>query len=163
MLAFLLTPSYFTSLFTGGEWHRRITLLSVMQQLDNQIAFRYERSPFSLFRRGLQSALASGGSVPAYLPVGNRAARLFAEQSGGVPYNSLLESVFNMSVTAHILGGAQIGGDPSSGVIDAQHQVFGYPGLYVVDGSAIPANVGVNPSLTITALAERAMSRGIEG
>ncbi|MEJ5225422.1 MAG: GMC family oxidoreductase, partial [Anaerolineales bacterium] len=71
----------------------------------------------------------------------------------------LLESVLNMSVTAHILGGCVMGPDPAHGVIDTNHEVFGYPGLFVVDGSAIPANVGVNPSLTITALAERAMSR----
>ena len=63
-----------------------------------------------------------------------------------------------MGTTAHILGGCQIGKDPTTAVIDSRHEVFGYPGLYVVDGSAIPANVGVNPSLTITALAERCMS-----
>lgn len=146
----------FGSMLTRN-WYKRVTLLSVMQQLDNQIAFRYGRSAFSLFRTGLQSAPASGKSVPAYIPAANQAARLYAGVSGGIPANSLLESAFNMSVTAHILGGAQIGGDPSNGVIDVQHEVFGYPGLYVVDGSAIPANVGVNPSLTITALAERAM------
>jgi len=160
MLKFMTTPTYFTGLFASG-WHRRITLLSVMQQMDNQISFRFGRSLFTGFRKGLQSALASGASVPACLPVGNQAAEIFAEVSNGVPHNSLLESVLNMSVTAHILGGAQIGGDPSQGVIDVNHQVFGYPGLYVVDGSAIPANVGVNPSLTITALAERAMSKGV--
>ncbi|HND50000.1 MAG TPA: GMC family oxidoreductase, partial [Anaerolineales bacterium] len=66
--------------------------------------------------------------------------------------------MFNMSVTAHILGGCPIGVDSQSGVIDTNHEVFGYSGLYVMDGSAIPANVGVNPSLTITALTERAMS-----
>jgi cholesterol oxidase len=64
-----------------------------------------------------------------------------------------------MSVTAHILGGCPIGAHPADGVIDTNHQVFGYPGLYVLDGSAIPANVGVNPSLTITAMAERAMAK----
>ncbi len=75
-----------------------------------------------------------------------------------MPRNSVLESIFNMSVTAHILGGCPIGVDAHSGVIDSHHEVFGYPGLFVMDGSAIPANVGVNPSLTITALTERAMS-----
>jgi cholesterol oxidase len=67
-----------------------------------------------------------------------------------------------MSVTAHILGGATIGGDPAEGVIDSRHEVYGHPGLYVVDAAAIPANVGVNPALTITAMAERAASL-IEG
>jgi cholesterol oxidase len=157
LLTYLRYPLLSTVSLRTRLWHKRATLLSVMQQLDNQIAFRYGRSAFSLFRKGLQSIPASGKSVPAYIPAANRAARYYAGLSEGIPHNSLLESAFNMSVTAHILGGAQIGGDPSSGVIDIQHQVFGYPGLYVVDGSAIPANVGVNPSLTITALAERAM------
>ena len=77
----------------------------------------------------------------------------------GIPQNTLLESLLNMSTTAHILGGCPIGRDRDSGVVDSSHQVFGYAGLYLVDGSAIPANVGVNPSLTITALAERFMSK----
>ncbi|MGH8457238.1 MAG: GMC oxidoreductase, partial [Stenotrophobium sp.] len=71
------------------------------------------------------------------------------------PLNMLMESAGNLSVTAHILGGAVMATGPEAGVVDINHEVFGYPGLYVVDGSAIPANVGVNPSLTITALAER--------
>ncbi len=70
--------------------------------------------------------------------------------------NLLGESVGGLSVTAHILGGAVMGADKSSGVIDTNHEVFGYPGLYVIDGSTIPANLGVNPSLTITGMAERA-------
>jgi cholesterol oxidase len=89
---------------------------------------------------------------------GSVAVRVYAQVSDGIPHNSLLESVSNMSVTAHILGGCSIGASPDQGVIDTQHQVFGYPGLYVVDGAAIPANIGVNPSMTITAMAERAMS-----
>jgi cholesterol oxidase len=78
--------------------------------------------------------------------------------SGGVPGNALLESVGNASMTAHVLGGCVMGGSKEDGVINERHEVFGYPGLYVVDASAIPANVGVNPSLTITAMAERAMN-----
>jgi cholesterol oxidase len=69
-----------------------------------------------------------------------------------------MESALNMSATAHILGGCAIGANPKEGAIDSHHQLFGYPDLYVVDAAAIPANVGVNPSLTITAMAERAMS-----
>jgi cholesterol oxidase len=64
-----------------------------------------------------------------------------------------------MGATAHVLGGARLGADPQTSVVSPDHEVWGYPGLYVVDGSVIPANVGVNPSLTITALAERAMTR----
>ena len=109
--------------------------------------------------RHSQHAPAGGRAIPAYLPTANRAARAYAQAADGIPHNSLLESLLNMSVTAHILGGCQIGRSPAEGVIDTNHEVFGYPGLYVVDGSAVPANVGVNPSLTIAALAERAMSR----
>ena len=78
--------------------------------------------------------------------------------SGGDGLNVLAESLGNRAVTAHLLGGAVIAASPEAGVIDARHQVFGHTGLFVIDGSSIPANVGVNPSLTITALAERAIS-----
>lgn len=142
------------SLRVRKDWHKRITLLSVMQNLDNQMAFRWG----GLFGKGLQSVSLSKQRVPAYILEANQAARTYAGLSNGVPHNSVLENMFNMSVTAHILGGCPIGADVESGVIDSHHEVFGYPGLYVMDGSAIPANVGVNPSLTITALTERAMS-----
>ncbi len=141
------------------RWHQRTTLISTMQQLDNQMAFRWGRSAWTGFRRGLQSEAPAGGKAPSYIPEANLAARAYARHIDGLPTNAFLESVLNMSVTAHILGGCVIGADTNSGVINSDHEVFGYPGLYVVDGSAIPANVGVNPSLTITALAERALSR----
>jgi len=142
------------SLRVRKDWHKRITLLSVMQNLDNQMAFRWG----GLFGKSLQSVSLSGRRTPTYIPEANQAARAYAKISNGVPHNSVLESVMNMSVTAHILGGCPIGADAHSGVIDSRHEVFGHPGLFVMDGSAIPANVGVNPSLTITALAERAMT-----
>jgi cholesterol oxidase len=152
---FLLHPAESTaSLRVSKDWHKRITLISTMQNADNQMAFTWG----GLLRKGLRSATPSGRSAPTYIPEANQAARTFAQVSGGTPHNALLESVLNMSVTAHILGGCGIGADTASGVIDSRHQVFGHPGLYVVDGAAIPANVGVNPSLTITAMAERAMS-----
>lgn len=147
------------SLRVSANWHKRITLISTMQNLDNQIAFRWGRGLFSAFKPGLQSKTANGRRAPTYIPEANQAARTLAQVCGGIAYNSSIESVLNMSVTAHILGGCPIGADISQGVINTDHKVFGYPGLYVVDGAAIPANVGVNPSLTITALAERAMSR----
>lgn len=139
---------------TFKDWHKSITLLSIMQNLDNQMSFQWG----GLFKKGLRSATATGRSAPAFIQEANDAARAFAKVSKGVPHNSLLESALNMSVTAHILGGCPIGSDSAHGVIDSNHEVFGHAGLYVMDGSAIPANVGVNPSLTITALAERAAS-----
>jgi cholesterol oxidase len=156
-LAHPLTSS--ASLRVRHGWHKRITLISTMQNLDNQMAFTWGRGLFTAFKPGLQSQAASGRRAPTYIPEANRAARTLAQVSGGIAYNSSIESVLNMSVTAHILGGCPIGADASQGVIDTDHEVFGYTGMFVVDGSAIPANVGVNPSLTITALAERAMSR----
>jgi cholesterol oxidase len=97
-------------------------------------------------------------SARTYLPQANHVAQVFAQVSGGVPGNALLESLGNASMTAHVLGGCVMGGAVADDVIDERHEVFGYPGLFVVDASAIPANVGVNPSLTITAMAERAMA-----
>jgi len=146
------------SLRVWKDWHKRTTLLTVMQNHDNQLAFNWGRGFFSGFKRGLQSATPSGKSTPTYIPEANTAVRTYAEVSDGVPYNSLMESALNMSATAHILGGCAIGANPKEGAIDSHHQLFGYPDLYVVDAAAIPANVGVNPSLTITAMAERAMS-----
>ena len=158
ILAFLFHPLRSTASWRARHWYRRETVLTVMQRQDNQISFNYGRSVLSLFQKSLQSRPVSSKRAPTYLPEANQAARACARQSGGIPQSTLLESLLNMSTTAHILGGCQIGKDRDTGVIDTSHQVFGYPGLYVVDGSAIPANVGVNPSLTITALAERSMS-----
>ena len=143
----------------GGDWHKRITLLTVMQNLDNEMAFTWGRGFYSGYRPGLQSAVPSGESSPTYIREANEAARAYAAAADGVPTNALPESALNMSVTAHVLGGCVIGAGPEQGVIDSKHEVFGYPGLYVTDAAAIPANVGVNPSLTIAAMAERAMSR----
>jgi cholesterol oxidase len=70
-----------------------------------------------------------------------------------------MESLGNKALTAHILGGCPIGANAEEGVVDVNHQVFGYPDMYITDASVIPVNIGVNPSLTITAMAERAMSK----
>ena len=126
-----------------------------MQQLDNELTFRYGRLPTAPWRTGLRSVAVAGKQAPTYLPIANQATRTLAKASGGDPLNMLIESVANKSVTAHILGGAVIGANREQGVIDTRHEVFGHPGLYVVDASTIPVNLGVNPSLTITALAER--------
>jgi cholesterol oxidase len=126
-----------------------------MQYLDNELAFRYGRLPTAPWRSGLRSVSVPGKKAPTYLAVANEATRKFAEVSGGEPLNMLIETVGSKSITAHILGGAVMGTSAEQGVIDPRHEVLGHPGLYVVDASAISANLGVNPSLTITALAER--------
>lgn len=144
---------------TATNFERRLTALTVMQDVDSEIGFELGRSPLRPWRKVLRSRPAAGTKAPSYLPMANEAARRFAETSGGTPHNLLVESAGGRSFTAHILGGAVIGEGPEDGVIDASHEVHGHPGLYVADASAIPVNLGVNPSLTITAMAERFASR----
>lgn len=155
----LFQPIQSTVSWRVKAWHKRISVLTVMQQADNELRFVYGRTLLRGGRRFLKSQMSVGERSPSFIPLANKAAKHFAEASHGIAQNNLLESVGNLSVTAHLLGGAVMAADPSKGVIDTNHQVFGYPNLYVVDGSAIPVNVGVNPSLTITALAERFAER----
>jgi cholesterol oxidase len=152
----LLHPRRFAKLLLAKRWSRRTIILLVMQTLDNAIALRPRKGPFgTLWLRTEQDPERPN---PTFIPVANQAAEWIAKRTGGVAQSSLLEALFNIPTTAHILGGAVIAPDPTRGVIDDRQRVFGYENLLVCDGSAIPANVGVNPSLTITALAERAMS-----
>ncbi|MDF1779812.1 MAG: GMC family oxidoreductase [Alcanivoracaceae bacterium] len=155
LLAFVLKPSHGIGAWFSRNWYKRTTYLTVMQHADNELAFDYGRTLLRGFRYGLKSKLAVGGRTPSFLPQANNAARAFAAASNGIAQNMVVESVGNMSVTAHVLGGAVIGETPEQGVVNTKHEVFGYDDLYVMDASAIPANVGVNPSLTITAMAER--------
>ena len=138
------------------HWSRRTIIVLVMQTLDNAIALRPRRGPFGAF--WLQTEQDPERPNPTFIPVANEAAEWFAKRTGGIAQSSVTEALFNIPTTAHILGGAVIAPDPEDGVVDARQRVFGYENLLVCDGSAIPANVGVNPSLTITALAEHAMS-----
>ena len=155
--AALRHPAELMTAATARDWHRRLTLLTVMQAEDNAIELAYRRRAGVW---GLTSRLPPGQApAPAHLRQANDAARAFAAESGGRAFGIWLDSLLGRSATAHILGGAVVGDDPERSVVSADHQVHGYPGLYVVDGAAVPANIGVNPSLTITAMAERAMTR----
>ena len=138
------------------HWSRRTIIILVMQTLDNAIALRPRKGPFGSF--WLQTEQDPERPNPTFIPAANKAAEWFAKRTGGIAQSALTEALFNIPTTAHILGGAVIAPDPGQGVLDARQHVFGYENLLVCDGSAIPANVGVNPSLTITALAEHAMS-----
>jgi cholesterol oxidase len=138
------------------HWSRRTIIILVMQTLDNAIALRPRKGPFGSF--WLQTEQDPERPNPTFIPIANQAAEWFAKRTGGIAQSALTEALFNIPTTAHILGGAVIAPDPGQGVVDAGQRVFGYENLLVCDGSAIPANVGVNPSLTITALAEHAMS-----
>lgn len=143
-------------------WASRTTIVLVMQTEDNHMRFRLGRSMFTLFRRGLVSVPDAERAIPAQIDIGHRVTRAFAEKIQGIAAGSVTEGLLNLPTTAHILGGCPMGRDESLGVVGLDCQVFNYPGLYVVDGSIVPANPGINPSLTITALAEYAMS-GIRG
>jgi cholesterol oxidase len=146
------------TLWPFGRAKRGVFLL-VMQTLDNSIALKLRRSWRSLWRRALDTDRGEGAASPTYIPLGNEMARAFAAKTDGVAYSSILEVLFDVPTTAHILGGACISDSPARGVIDGKNEAFGHPGLYVCDGSVIPANLGVNPSLTITALSEHAMAQ----
>jgi cholesterol oxidase len=139
------------------RWSQRTVILLVMQTLDNAIRLRASRR---LLGRGvkLQTEQDPERPIPTFIPAANAAAEWFAKRVNGLPQSGTTEAVFNIPTTAHILGGAVIGESPETGVVDERHRVFGYENLLVCDGSAVPANPGVNPSLTITALAERAMT-----
>jgi cholesterol oxidase len=148
-----------TRLVAARDFSKRLTVLTTMQNTDNELSLVTGRSWLLPWRRVLRSRLTGSRRAPSYLPVANRVTRVYAEASGGRPLNLLGESVGGLSVTAHILGGAVIGTGPENGVVDTNHEVFGHPGLYVADASVLPANLGVNPSLTITAMAERFATR----
>jgi len=148
-------PLKFLRSLSVWRWSERTVVLLVMQTHDNSIRLFRKRGPFGT---RLTSGHGQGQPNPTYIPVANRAARIAAEVMGGEPSGSVHEVLFDTPTTAHLLGGAPIGPEPSTGVIDGYHRVYGHPTLHVVDGSAIGANPGVNPSLTITAMAERAMS-----
>src|SRR3984957_19257373 len=149
-------PKRFAQLVRPKNWSRRTIIILVMQTLDNAIALRPKRGPFKTL--WLSTEQDPERPIPTFIPIANKAAEWFAKRTGGIPQSSFTEGALNIPTTAHILGGAVIGEDAEHGVVDAHQHVFGYENLLVCDGSAVPANVGVNPSLTITALAEHAMS-----
>ncbi|HET7443095.1 MAG TPA: GMC family oxidoreductase [Solirubrobacterales bacterium] len=149
-------PGKFAKTLWPRNWSRRTIIVLVMQTLDNAIALRP-----TLKRNGdvrLQTEQDPERPMPTFIPAANACAEWLADRTGGVAQSSTSEALMNIPTTAHILGGAVIGHSPEDGVVDARQRVFGYENLLVCDGAAIPANVGVNPSLTITALAEHAMS-----
>jgi cholesterol oxidase len=148
-------PVQTARLLRTHRWSERTVILLVMQSLDNSITTYTKKGLFG--RRRYTSRQGHGEPNPAFIPAGFEANQLAAKHIEGIPGGTWGE-IFNVPLTAHFIGGCAIGSSPSAGVIDPYHRVHGYPGLSVVDGSAISANLGVNPSLTITAQAERAFS-----
>jgi cholesterol oxidase len=138
------------------HWSERTVILLVMQTHDNSITTYTKRSWLRLGRRRLTSRQGHGIPNPDYIPEAHEATRRLADHMGGYPGSTLGEP-FGVPMTAHFMGGACISDAPATGVIDPYQRIWGYPGLHVLDGAAISANLGVNPSLTITAQAERAV------
>ncbi|MEO6867627.1 MAG: GMC oxidoreductase, partial [Gaiellales bacterium] len=150
-------PINFAKITWPSGWGRRSFLVLVMQSYDSALRLRARRRMFGLGIRYTTSQDV-GKPNPTFLPVANDAAERLAGYVNGIPQSSVTEALFNIPTTAHLLGGCAIGHTASTGVVDARSAAFGYTGLLIVDGSTMPANVGVNPSLTITAMAERAMT-----
>lgn len=141
-----------------GSWARFSTILLVMQTEENLTRVRLGRSFFTLGRKGLVLQHDKEHSAES-LPLAHEITQTFAEKVNGIPAAVFTDSLLNFPSTAHLMGGVPFGKSAEDGVIDLNFEVFNYPGLYVIDGSVMPANPGVNPSLTITALAEYAMSK----
>jgi len=140
-------------------WAHNVTILLIMQHVDNHMKFRIGRSPLTLFRRSLVAEQETNHQISARVDAGHDVTREFAKRINGAALGSVTENVFNLPTTAHILGGAPMGRNAEEGVVNENFAVHNYEGMYIIDGSIMPANPGVNPSLTITALAEYAMSK----
>lgn len=159
LLAIARRPLEFLLFKNPRGMTRRGIALMVMQTEDNFMRLRLGRSLLTLFRRGLVAEHDPERTVPVDIELGHQVVRSFAARTGSRPAGTIPEGLLNMPTTAHMLGGCIIGRDADEGVVGLDCQVHNYRGLYVVDGSIMPANPGVNPSLTITALAEYAMSQ----
>ncbi len=155
----LTHPIDFAKALILPGWAHNVTILLVMQHADNRMRFRIGRSGFTLFRLGVVADKEPGYEIHAHVKGSHELTRDFAKRTNGIPLGSIGENVLGLPTTAHILGGAPIGYSADKSVVNENFEVHNYEGLYIIDGSVMPANPGVNPSLTITALAEYAMSR----
>ncbi len=148
-------PITFLRSLSVRRWSERSVILLVMQSLDNRIHLSLKKGWLGT---RLRSAQDEATPNPNFIPEANEAARVAAESIGGYPSSAVNEVLLDVPTTAHIIGGSAMGTSPQDAVIDPYQRVFGYEGLHVADGSALPANLGGNPSLTITAMTERAMA-----
>lgn len=146
-------------LFWNNQWSENSIIFLVMQTLDNRIKIAPKKRWYLFGKKSLSSEVEPGSDkVPSEIPSANAFTRKYSELTQGVSQCAVSQATINIPTTAHVLGGCPIGKDDQTGVIDTHHRLIGYEGIYVCDGSAIPANLGVNPSLTIVAMTERAMS-----
>ena len=157
---FFAQPLRWMHAFVTLDWARKTQILLYMRTLEGTLSVRMGRDWRAAFTRGLVTQVDDPSKAPqAFMTEATDLLLRFSRKVGGVPMSLLTEFFLGVPSTAHILGGACMGKTAEEGVIDDEHRVHGYEGMYVVDGSAVSANPGVNPSLTITALAERAMSK----
>ena len=144
-------PTQFWRTFSNGKFAQNSVLLLVMQSLDSHFSM--------VWRRGGLALAAGSQKVPAYLPIAQAVMHRYAQKVNGIGLNALTETLFNTATTAHILGGCPMGDSAAEGVVNERLEVHNYPNMYVIDGSIIQGNLGVNPCLTITAMAEFAMAQ----
>lgn len=156
---FFREPGKWIRALAVRDFARHSQVLLYMRTVEGTLTFELGRNLFTGWNRKMVSRLDATGVAPsAFMPEATDLAQRFADKVSGVSVSILTETMLGTPTTAHVLGGACMGSAAEDGVIDAHHRVFGYDGLYVVDGASVSANPGVNPSLTITAMAERAMS-----
>lgn len=148
----ILHPFTYFKLLFGKNWSTNSVILLVMQTLDNSMRMTYSRI------RGIYIKNEGPNKVPAYIESGQNVMHRFAKKVNGTAGNGILEVMFDITTTAHIMGGCPMGATIEEGVVNTEFKAFGYPNMYVLDGSIIPCNLGVNPSLTITTLSEYAMN-----
>jgi cholesterol oxidase len=155
--AILAHPLDFLRSLVGSRWAERTTILLVMQRVENFMNLRWRRGSF-LIPKGMRAERDLTRPVPGEIPQAHRVVRDFAQLAEAAPMGNSAETLFDMAATAHLIGGCPMGLSAEDGVVDPTCRVHNYPGLYVIDGTVLPANPGINPSLTITALAEYAMT-----
>lgn len=142
--------------FFETEVAKKSIVLLIMQSLPNAMKMQIKKG---IFGSSLKFDNEHGIKVPSYIPIGQEVVYRYAEKANAVPMNAFSEVLFSMSTTAHILGGCPMGKTKEEGVVDENFKVHGYPNMMILDGSIVPANLGVNPSFTITALSEYAMDQ----
>lgn len=149
-------PWRFLKIILSGNWSTHMVIFLVMQTIDNAMKIVWKKT---LFGGKIRIDNSGQQRVPAYIPVGQEVMEKYARKVSGVSQNILLEVLFDRPTTAHILGGCTMSATGEEGVVDTGLKVHGYPDFYITDGSIVQGNIGVNPSLTITAMAEYALSR----
>jgi len=158
-ISVIRSPIQFLANFFPIDWAKKTIILLVMQPVDNYLKLSYKPRWWRLGRFSMNSQTSDGEKIPSHIPIAEKTAETIIKKRKGTVMTTYMDAIFDIPSTAHILGGACMGSDVEAGVIDENFEMFNYPGMYVIDGSVVPSNLGVNPSLTITALAEYAMSR----